>query len=327
MNCYDFDKTIYNGDSTFHFYFYCLKHYPRIIKWLFYQGWVFFLYVLGFYNKTQFKERFYKFFKSINNIEMVVEQFWNEKIVNIKKWYLDNKKQDDIIISASPEFLLRPVCNRLGIKKLIASKVDCKTGEYTGLNCWGEEKVNRFYSEYPNGKFEHFYSDSLSDEPLAKLASDSSYIVVGNDLVPWGEYRITGFKKIIKMFFTIEFISFLFVGCINTFNGILFSFVYSLLPFLNANSAFVVGYVTSLTISYFLNTYITFRSKAGFVKYLKYAASYIPNFIIQFVIVFLVHNCMHMPPIIAYALAGVIGIPVTFIMMRIFVFVKSPAGQ
>ena len=28
-----------------------------------------------------------------------------------------DKKDDDIIISASPEFLLKPICERLGIKK------------------------------------------------------------------------------------------------------------------------------------------------------------------------------------------------------------------
>lgn len=320
MNCYDFDKTIYNGDSTAHFYFFCLKHYPRILKWLFYQGWVFILYVLGYYNKTQFKERFYKFFRSIDDIESVVERFWDEKIVNIKKWYLDTQRDDDIIISASPEFLLRPICERLGIKKLIASRVDCKTGEYAGLNCWGEEKEKRFYEEYPDEKFDFFYSDSLSDKPLADLAKKRSYMVNGDDLIPWDEYTVNGFKKIKKFFFSIEFISFLFIGCINAFNSILFSTIYS--TFFHVNIAFVGGYITSLTISYFLNTYITFRSKANFVKYLKYAASYIPNFIIQNIIVFVVYNCMHMLPVVAYLLAGLIGVPVTFLMLKIFVFAK-----
>ena len=31
MNVYDFDKTIYDGDSTIDFYFYCLKKHPKII--------------------------------------------------------------------------------------------------------------------------------------------------------------------------------------------------------------------------------------------------------------------------------------------------------
>ena len=32
MNVYDFDKTIYKGDSTLDFYFFCLRKKPIIIK-------------------------------------------------------------------------------------------------------------------------------------------------------------------------------------------------------------------------------------------------------------------------------------------------------
>lgn len=189
MNVYDFDKTIYDGDSTQHFYFYCLKHNKKILKWLPYQGLMFLLYVLKIYKKTQFKERFYKFFKSVDDIENTVEKFWDEKESGIKKWYLENQKEDDVIISASPEFLLKPICERLGIKHLIASRVNLHDGKYTGLNCYGKEKVVRLRNEMGDVEYDHFYSDSLSDTPLAKLAKKESYIVLGEKLIPWNEYR------------------------------------------------------------------------------------------------------------------------------------------
>ncbi len=185
MNAYDFDKTIYNGDSTAHFYFYCLKTQPQIAKWLPYQGWSFLLYVLRVYTKTQFKERFYKFFKSVKNIEQTVEDFWDAKIGNIKSWYLENSREDDLIISASPEFLLRPAIRRLKLKNLIASRVNLHDGKYTGLNCWGEEKVKRLRSELGEIEYDYFYSDSYSDTPLAELARVESYIVKGDKLLPW----------------------------------------------------------------------------------------------------------------------------------------------
>ncbi len=65
---------------------------------------------------------------------------------------------------------MKPICERLGIKNLMASKVDKHTGLYDGENCWGEEKVKRLYEKFPNAKCEEFYSDSLSDTPLAELA-------------------------------------------------------------------------------------------------------------------------------------------------------------
>ena len=35
MNVFDFDGTIYNGDSSKDFFFYCLKRYPKIRKKIF----------------------------------------------------------------------------------------------------------------------------------------------------------------------------------------------------------------------------------------------------------------------------------------------------
>jgi len=185
LNAYDFDKTIYNGDSTAHFYLYCLTHQPKILKWLPYQAWSFLKYALGIYTKTQFKERFYKFFKSVDNIEQTVEDFWDEKICNIKVWYLKNSREDDLIISASPDFLLRPAIRRLKLKNLIASRVDLHDGKYTGLNCWGDEKVKRLRAELGDIEYDYFYSDSYSDTPLAKLAKKESFIVKGEKLMRW----------------------------------------------------------------------------------------------------------------------------------------------
>ncbi|MEE0264705.1 MAG: haloacid dehalogenase-like hydrolase, partial [Acutalibacteraceae bacterium] len=89
------------------------------------------------------------------------------------------------IISASPEFLLELPCQMLGIKYLMASRVDPKTGKYTGENCHGEEKVRRLYEKYPKDTvIEEFYSDSYSDTPLAKLAK-KSFMVKGDDISDW----------------------------------------------------------------------------------------------------------------------------------------------
>ncbi|MBE7026326.1 MAG: polysaccharide biosynthesis protein GtrA [Ruminococcaceae bacterium] len=318
MNVYDFDKTIYNGDSTTHFYFYCVKKQPRVLLWLPYQAWMFFLYIIGIYDKTQFKERFYSFFKDVKNIEQMVDSFWDTHESGIKKWYLDNHRDDDIVISASPEFLLQPICKRLGIKTLIASRVNLHDGKYDGLNCYGEEKVSRLKAQLGDIEYEHFYSDSLSDSPLAELAKNESYIVSGETLIKWNDYKLTPIKKLVKMVFDRQFLSFVFIGAVNTVNSVLFSILYSLLFY--PNTAFVLGYITSLVISYLLNSFLTFKAPLGFVRFIKFAISYIPNFIIQNVIVFIVYNLLHLDELIAYILAGIIGIPVTFLMMKFFAF-------
>lgn len=185
MNIYDFDKTIYDGDSTVDFFFYSLKKHPSIITIL--PRIV--VYAVKFYvfksgTKTQMKEQFYRFIRHID-YENDVKDFWNKNISKIKGWYTEQQKDDDIIISASPEFLLEVPCKMLGIEHLMASKVNAKTGIYDGENCHGKEKVRRLYEKFPKTiKVDEFYSDSYSDTPLAELA-EKSFIVKGNRLSDW----------------------------------------------------------------------------------------------------------------------------------------------
>jgi len=108
------------------------------------------------------------------------ERFWSGQIALIKAWYLEQKREDDLIISASPEFLLMPVCRELGVT-LIASQVDPRTGRYDGKNCHDEEKVRRMKEAYPEVEIDRFYSDSRADTPLAKLAKQA-FLVKGNAL-------------------------------------------------------------------------------------------------------------------------------------------------
>lgn len=184
MNVYDFDKTIYDGDSTADFYIYSLKKHKKIIL-LFPSLALAFLkfYIFKRGTKTIFKEKMYKFLKYCNTDNDVAD-FWMKHQHKIKQFYIKNQKSDDIIISASPEFLLQPICQKLSVNHLIASKVDSKSGKYNGINCHGEEKVKRFYENFTNGKINEFYSDSYSDTPLAKIA-DKAFIVKKNKISEW----------------------------------------------------------------------------------------------------------------------------------------------
>ncbi len=192
MNVYDFDKTIFDGDSTRRFYFFALKKHPKLALLLPYQGIMAIPFALKLMKKTDFKERFYKFLKLIPDVDSLVSEFWAENECRIKRFYRSRKMHSDIIISASPEFLLEPICKKLGVT-LIASKVDKHTGKYDGLNCYGEEKVNRFLERFPYDKIKNFYSDSLSDAPLALIAK-KSYIVKGERLIDWRKFEF-GIEK------------------------------------------------------------------------------------------------------------------------------------
>lgn len=183
MNVYDFDKTIYDGDSSVDFYLYCLKKYPIILILLPKQFIAFVLYKLKIKDKLYFKENFFSFLKYIKNIDMTVENFWGKEIYKIKKWYIKEKNKNDVIISASPEFLLKPLIKKVGFKDVIASVVNEK-GKFLSPNCYGTEKVIRFNEKYREKKIEKFYSDSKSDLPMAKEAK-KAFLVNKNKIDIW----------------------------------------------------------------------------------------------------------------------------------------------
>lgn len=320
MNVYDFDKTIYFGDSTLDFTRFCYRRHPLLLRFLPGQVLAFVPYALGLITKTAFKQRFYRYYRGIKDIEAEVRLFWEAHRQKIESWYLEQKTENDGIISASPEFLLQPICAELGIANLIASRVDPKTGVYAGENCYGEEKVCRFRETFGDAPIERFYSDSLSDSPLAALASES-FLVSGGKAIPWAEYKPSKMQKAKRFFFSKEFARFLLIGGINTFNGVLFAYLFSLL--LQPNLAFAAGYLLSLAISYLLNSFFTFHESLSFSKYIKFCVSYIPNFLIQnaFVLVFM--NWLGFGKLITYILAAVVGIPVTFAMLKLFAFRKQ----
>jgi len=184
VNVYDFDNTIYKGDSTLDFYFFCVKKKPIILKYLPVQIGGYIAYKAKIVEKTIFKTKFFSFIKGIESIDKMVKLFWDYKQNNIKNWYIEKKLEDDVIISASPEFLLKEICIRLKIDNLIASDVDSKTGRFLSENCYGIEKVMRFSKEFPDGVIDEFYSDSYSDLPMAKI-SKKAFIVKGELVNEW----------------------------------------------------------------------------------------------------------------------------------------------
>lgn len=316
---YDFDGTIYDGDSSIDFYKFCFKKKKSICKYWLKQLWYFLLYILDIKTKTEMKETIFCFLKDFNNQEQLVIEFWTTYNKKIKQWYLNKEHLNDIIISASPEFLLKIPCQNLKVKDLIASEVDIKTGKFLSSNCHGEEKVKRIKKKYPNIVVEEMYTDSISDLPMIEIAK-KGFKVKKEQIISYYNYKETIFEKIKHTFFTPKFIRFVFVGCLNTFNGVLFSFLYSLF-IKNATLAFIIGYITSLTISYLLNSCITFHDKELTIsKFIKFCISYIPNFVIQLICVYIIIDLLHWYKLIAYIIAAIVGIPITYLALLLFPF-------
>ena len=181
MNVYDFDGTIYDGDCSVEFILFLtrrhlkfLKYYPKAfvscIKYLF-----------GVIDASKLKRSFFKMISDVD-LEREVELFWDIKISKIKKWYLEQKEKSDLVISASPDFLVGEACRRLNINCL-SSPVNLKTGEYI-KNFYGDEKLRQFKKKYSGVKIRKFYSDSKTDIFLADIAEES-YFFKKNKVIRW----------------------------------------------------------------------------------------------------------------------------------------------
>jgi len=184
MNVYDFDNTILRGDSTARFYAYCMLHYPKM--WLDIPGQAVngLLFALKIRKKQVFKQRMLAFLQKIEDVDAAVEAFWAKNFCRVKPFYAKTHRDDDVVISASPQFLVKPACDRLGIRVCMGSPVDKHTGVFSGLNCHGQEKVRRFREVYPDAQIDDFYSDSHSDDPLAQI-SRRAFLVRGDEILPW----------------------------------------------------------------------------------------------------------------------------------------------
>ena len=185
MNVYDFDDTIFRGDSTRAFWAYCLKRAPGLARFLPRQCAAAVRYALGRTAKEAFKEAFFYLFGRACRTRTPGRRISGARMnAGSARGIWPRSSRTTWSFSASPEFLLAPACRRLGIRPPIASRVDARTGRYTGLNCKGAEKVSRFREQYPDAEIGQFYSDSRSDAPLAHLAR-RAFLVRGDSYTSW----------------------------------------------------------------------------------------------------------------------------------------------
>ena len=195
LSVYDFDKTIYNGETLNDFYrFYLIKK-PWKIYTVIFQLWYFLLYVLKIINLEKLKENFLRFLNGENTGELkkLIREFWKKKESKINLWVKDeilkNKKETEILvaISASPTFLIIDRLRLIGFDVVIGTDFLFESTKFhshiTSKNCKNYEKVKRLdkWAEDNNIQYDivNFYSDSIADKPLFDLAEHKYWIKKG----------------------------------------------------------------------------------------------------------------------------------------------------
>ena len=181
---YDFDKTIYQGDSTIDFCLFCAKRHWKIYGNVLKAIMLIPCTKLRLTTLEYVKGILFAFLKYIDKDELdyLLEAFWNSHNYKMQKWYITQQQFNDIIITASPEFLVK-ACPYLISVKVIGTQINIENGRLLSNNCKGQEKVKRL-KQLPPIPIEEFYSDSKSDLPLARLARHA-FLVNRKEIVKW----------------------------------------------------------------------------------------------------------------------------------------------
>ncbi len=169
MNVYDFDETVFKGDTEVYFFNYMFRRigaFPWKLNYRFYE-WISNHKMM---RKTKAREKCYRILRAVDDIDAVLEDFWDEHEKYLLDWYLKAKRPDDVIASGTPAFLMIPIVKRLGLTELIATDMDKHTGKVNGNYVVLQEKVTEFRKKFPGQTIDNFYSDSWTDHFLAEIA-------------------------------------------------------------------------------------------------------------------------------------------------------------
>jgi len=133
--------------------------------------------------------------------------------------------------------------------------------------------------------------------------------------------KIAFFERIKRTWLTRDFMLFVFCGGMGTLTNFICSLAVSTI--LNPSISYVFGYLISLFVAYALNAELIFRRNLSITEFVKFVVSYIPNFLILFTFVLIFLNLLRWNKVIVYALAGLLGLPITFLLVKFFAFGKG----
>jgi putative flippase GtrA len=111
-----------------------------------------------------------------------------------------------------------------------------------------------------------------------------------------------------------QVVTFALVGMVNTGTFYcLYLLLNSVLPYY---PAYVVAFLVSMVGSFFLNTYVTYRTRPTWRKFLLFPLTNLTNFVVTSVGVFVLVEWLSVGERIAPLLAAAVAIPVTFLLSR-----------
>ena len=157
MKAFDFDNTLYRGESSLDFSLYMIRTHKKILLYLPVIMANAISYKLCLVDKDKLGAEISKYMKLIirdkHEIRHLVKTFWQTHAGRLDANMLRRVGPNDLIITAGPDFLLD------GLDRIEILHFNFK-----------DNKVSRFRELYGDAKIDAFYTDSYNDRALMEIS-------------------------------------------------------------------------------------------------------------------------------------------------------------
>lgn len=335
LDLYDFDGTIYDGDSGVDLVLFAIKKKPKVVLHLISSLGIVFLYLLKIRSKEEMKNKIFGFLKYFPDTDSFVNEFWHENEYKIKNFWLEKKNhKNDIIISASGRFWLEPIAKKYKVRDLFATEIEPHTGRVLANNCHGKEKVRIFREKYPDAKVMKMYTDSKHDLPLIEIAEEG-ILVKRNKLYSYYEYKPSIIVRFWNWGWGIyhkneELWNYLIVGFLTTIVSLMTYFICTE-TFLNPNDSIelqianIIAWLIAVGFAYVTNRVFVFKSKNK--NKIKEAASFVGSRVVSLLMdmfaMFIMVSIFKWNDKVGKLITQVIVTIANYIFSKLFVFKRN----
>ena len=185
---FDFDGTLTTKDTLTAFIRFTHGRIRLLLGFACHIHWLLMM-ILGLYPNGKAKERVFSHFYKGTTHEQFKE--WGRNFAKVAETMLNSETVKKLrqhqaeghtvcVATASIDEWVRPVCERLGVSTLFATRIEVSangilTGRFLTPNCYGAQKVARLLETFPQRQTYKLYAygDSCGDQELLAFADES----------------------------------------------------------------------------------------------------------------------------------------------------------